>query len=172
MAARRTTHSSATSPPPSALPAPNTVGWRVQFAPSPPRSEHRRVERLSLSPRVVLISLRHSRSIARRRSAQDLITATLTTSRTPPASPASLQTCHHAQLPTITITLFQPSPTSPTASHLIPPTAKVLNRGCSKLHQAVAINFVKKEDICILRDIEQYYSTQIDEMPMNVADLI
>jgi ATP-dependent RNA helicase len=24
----------------------------------------------------------------------------------------------------------------------------------------------------ILRDIEQYYSTQIDEMPMNVGDLI
>ncbi|XP_006650261.1 eukaryotic initiation factor 4A-III homolog A-like [Oryza brachyantha] len=38
--------------------------------------------------------------------------------------------------------------------------------------KGVAINFVKKEDIRILRDIEQYYSTQIDEMPMNVADLI
>ncbi|KAG8094686.1 hypothetical protein GUJ93_ZPchr0012g20458 [Zizania palustris] len=60
----------ATSPPPSALPAPNTVGWRVQFAPSPPCSERRRVERLSLSPRAMLISLRRSRSIARRRSAQ------------------------------------------------------------------------------------------------------
>jgi len=31
----------------------------------------------------------------------------------------------------------------------------------------VAINFVKSDDIRILRDIEQYYSTQIDEMPMN-----
>ena len=31
---------------------------------------------------------------------------------------------------------------------------------------------VKNDDIRILRDIEQYYSTQIDEMPMNVADLI
>ena len=31
----------------------------------------------------------------------------------------------------------------------------------------VAINFVKNDDIRILRDIEQYYSTQIDEMPMN-----
>lgn len=38
--------------------------------------------------------------------------------------------------------------------------------------QGVAINFVKTDDIKILRDIEQYYSTQIDEMPMNVADLI
>ncbi|GJW51214.1 zinc finger, CCHC-type containing protein [Tanacetum coccineum] len=38
--------------------------------------------------------------------------------------------------------------------------------------RGVAINFVKTDDIKILRDIEQYYSTQIDEMPMNVADLI
>jgi len=38
--------------------------------------------------------------------------------------------------------------------------------------KGVAINFVMSEDIRILRDIEQYYSTQIDEMPMNVADLI
>jgi hypothetical protein len=40
------------------------------------------------------------------------------------------------------------------------------------LVQGVAINFVKNDDIKILRDIEQFYSTQIDEMPMNVADLI
>jgi len=38
--------------------------------------------------------------------------------------------------------------------------------------KGVAINFVKDDDIRVLRDIEQYYSTQIDEMPMNVADLI
>lgn len=38
--------------------------------------------------------------------------------------------------------------------------------------KGVAINFVKNEDILILRDIEQYYSTQIDEMPMNVSDLV
>ncbi|RHX98005.1 hypothetical protein DYB25_000740 [Aphanomyces astaci] len=38
--------------------------------------------------------------------------------------------------------------------------------------KGVAINFVKDDDIRILRDIEQFYSTQIDEMPMNVADLI
>jgi ATP-dependent RNA helicase len=31
---------------------------------------------------------------------------------------------------------------------------------------------VENNDIRILRDIEQFYSTQIDEMPMNVADLI
>jgi ATP-dependent RNA helicase len=38
--------------------------------------------------------------------------------------------------------------------------------------KGVAINFVKNDDLKILRDIEQYYSTQIDEMPMNVTDLI
>jgi ATP-dependent RNA helicase len=38
--------------------------------------------------------------------------------------------------------------------------------------KGVGINFVKSDDIRILRDIEQYYSTQIDEMPMNVADLV
>ncbi|KAJ6919050.1 eukaryotic initiation factor 4A-3 [Populus alba x Populus x berolinensis] len=35
--------------------------------------------------------------------------------------------------------------------------------------KGVAINFVKSDDIRILRDIEQYYSTQIDEMPMNIG---
>ncbi|XP_014757972.1 eukaryotic initiation factor 4A-III homolog A [Brachypodium distachyon] len=38
--------------------------------------------------------------------------------------------------------------------------------------KGVAINFVREIDITILRDIEQFYSAQIDEMPMNVADLI
>ena len=37
--------------------------------------------------------------------------------------------------------------------------------------KGVAINFVKHDDIRILRDIEQYYSTQIDEMPMNSESL-
>jgi ATP-dependent RNA helicase len=34
--------------------------------------------------------------------------------------------------------------------------------------KGVAINFVRNDDIRILRDIEQYYSTQIDEMPMSL----
>eukprot|EP00899_Mesostigma_viride_P025775 jgi/Mesvir1/6382/Mv12117-RA.1 len=38
--------------------------------------------------------------------------------------------------------------------------------------KGVAINFVLNDDIRILRDIEQYYSIQIDELPINVADLI
>jgi ATP-dependent RNA helicase len=33
--------------------------------------------------------------------------------------------------------------------------------------KGVAINFVTSDDVRILRDIELYYSTQIDEMPMN-----
>uniref|UniRef100_T1IKN4 RNA helicase n=1 Tax=Strigamia maritima TaxID=126957 RepID=T1IKN4_STRMM len=38
--------------------------------------------------------------------------------------------------------------------------------------KGVAINFTKLDEIRIMRDIEQYYSTQIDEMPVNLADLI
>ncbi|CAJ2631069.1 unnamed protein product [Trifolium pratense] len=38
--------------------------------------------------------------------------------------------------------------------------------------KGVSINFVKNDDIKILRDIEQYYSTQIIDLPSNVADLI
>ena len=32
------------------------------------------------------------------------------------------------------------------------------------MKQGVGINFVRQDDVRILRDIEQYYSTQIDEM--------
>lgn len=38
--------------------------------------------------------------------------------------------------------------------------------------KGVSINFVKNEDIKMLRDIELYYSIQIDEMPMNIAELL
>lgn len=38
--------------------------------------------------------------------------------------------------------------------------------------KGVAINFVCSDDVKVLRDIEKYYSTQIDEMPMNVSDMI
>ena len=38
--------------------------------------------------------------------------------------------------------------------------------------KGVAINFIVQEDVRVLRDIEQFYNTQIEEMPMNVADLI
>jgi len=38
--------------------------------------------------------------------------------------------------------------------------------------KGVAINFLISGDVRYLRDIEQFYNTQIDEMPLNVADLI
>lgn len=38
--------------------------------------------------------------------------------------------------------------------------------------KGVAINFVKAEDTRLLKDIENFYSTQIEEMPSNVADLM
>ncbi|KAJ7831733.1 eukaryotic initiation factor 4A-II-like protein [Mycena olivaceomarginata] len=34
------------------------------------------------------------------------------------------------------------------------------------------LNFVTVDDVRILRDIEQFYNTQIDEMPVNAAELI
>lgn len=36
--------------------------------------------------------------------------------------------------------------------------------------KGLAINFVRDEDVRLLRDIEQFYSTQIEEMPTNVSD--
>ncbi|KAH8915301.1 DEAD-domain-containing protein [Atractiella rhizophila] len=38
--------------------------------------------------------------------------------------------------------------------------------------KGVAINFVTLDDVKILRDIEQYYATQIDEMPVNISDVV
>ena len=38
--------------------------------------------------------------------------------------------------------------------------------------KGVAINFLTESDVRYLRDIEQFYNTEISEMPMDVADLI
>merc|ERR1712241_1551766 len=38
--------------------------------------------------------------------------------------------------------------------------------------KGVGINFVTTADVRLMKDIEQYYHTQIDEMPMDIADLI
>jgi translation initiation factor 4A len=38
--------------------------------------------------------------------------------------------------------------------------------------KGVAINFVTNDDVRAMREIEAFYNTQIEEMPMNVADLI
>lgn len=47
-----------------------------------------------------------------------------------------------------------------------------IGRGGRFGRKGVAINFITREDERTLRDIEQFYNTQIEEMPMNVADLI
>merc|ERR1712100_936635 len=47
-----------------------------------------------------------------------------------------------------------------------------IGRGGRFGRKGVAINFVTADDVRTMRDIEQFYNTQIDEMPMNVADLI
>ncbi|KAI8069210.1 ATP-dependent RNA helicase eIF4A [Gongronella butleri] len=47
-----------------------------------------------------------------------------------------------------------------------------IGRGGRFGRKGVAINFVCNEDVRMMRDIEQFYNTQIEEMPMNVADLI
>ena len=47
-----------------------------------------------------------------------------------------------------------------------------IGRGGRFGRKGVAINFVTADDTRALRDIEQFYNTHVDEMPMNVADLI
>jgi len=47
-----------------------------------------------------------------------------------------------------------------------------IGRGGRFGRKGVAINFVSSEDVAALRELEQFYNTQIDEMPLNVADLI
>jgi len=38
--------------------------------------------------------------------------------------------------------------------------------------KGVAINFVTNNDVRVMKDIEKYYHTQIEEMPMDIADMI
>merc|ERR1712072_356695 len=47
-----------------------------------------------------------------------------------------------------------------------------IGRGGRFGRKGVAINFITTDDIPAMREIESFYNTQIDEMPMNVADLI
>ncbi len=47
-----------------------------------------------------------------------------------------------------------------------------IGRGGRFGRKGVAINFVTADDIRIMREIEAFYSTQIDEMPLSVADLL
>jgi len=47
-----------------------------------------------------------------------------------------------------------------------------IGRGGRFGRKGVAINFMTIDDRRTLKDIETFYNTQIEEMPMNVADLI
>lgn len=47
-----------------------------------------------------------------------------------------------------------------------------IGRGGRFGRKGVAINFVTQDDVRTLHDIEQFYNTTIEEMPMNVADLL
>ncbi|WVQ85866.1 ATP-dependent RNA helicase eIF4A [Cryptococcus sp. DSM 104549] len=47
-----------------------------------------------------------------------------------------------------------------------------IGRGGRFGRKGVAINFVTGEDKAMLEEIETYYNTQVEEMPLNVADLI
>jgi len=47
-----------------------------------------------------------------------------------------------------------------------------IGRGGRFGRKGVAINFVTSDDARILQDLETFYNTRIDEMPLNVADLI
>lgn len=47
-----------------------------------------------------------------------------------------------------------------------------IGRGGRFGRKGVAINFVTDEDYNVMKEIESYYATQIEEMPMNLADLI
>lgn len=58
------------------------------------------------------------------------------------------------------------------APHPLFPVLRRIGRGGRFGRKGVAINFVTEEDKRILRDIETFYNTTVEEMPMNVADLI
>lgn len=51
-------------------------------------------------------------------------------------------------------------------------TAFRIGRGGRFGRKGVAINMVTEDDKRTLRDIETFYNTTVEEMPMNVADLI
>ncbi|KAL1916145.1 uncharacterized protein VTP21DRAFT_6149 [Calcarisporiella thermophila] len=47
-----------------------------------------------------------------------------------------------------------------------------IGRGGRFGRKGVGINFVTEGDVGMMREIEKFYNTQVEEMPMNVADLI
>jgi ATP-dependent RNA helicase len=46
-----------------------------------------------------------------------------------------------------------------------------IGRGGRFGRKGVAINFVTEEEVSVLRDIEMFYSTTIDEMPVTIGEL-
>ena len=47
-----------------------------------------------------------------------------------------------------------------------------IGRGGRFGRKGCAINFVTKDDYRLMKDIEQYYNTKIDEMPTDIANLL
>lgn len=47
-----------------------------------------------------------------------------------------------------------------------------IGRGGRFGRKGVAINFITQDDVRVLKDIEQFYNTTIEEMPLDVADLL
>ncbi|MGH0166707.1 UNVERIFIED_CONTAM: hypothetical protein FKN15_050913 [Acipenser sinensis] len=58
------------------------------------------------------------------------------------------------------------------SSMFIPAPSTQIGRGGRFGRKGVAINMVTEDDKRTLRDIETFYNTTVEEMPMNVADLI
>lgn len=46
-----------------------------------------------------------------------------------------------------------------------------IGRGGRFGRKGVAINFITTDDIPMHREIEKFYNTQVEEMPMNIAEL-
>lgn len=47
-----------------------------------------------------------------------------------------------------------------------------IGRGGRFGRKGVAINFITAEDVAMQREIEKFYNTQIDEMPMDIQNLL
>lgn len=82
---------------------------------------------------------------------------------------SSTTICRPTGMPSL-ITLDKPITKDP--SHYREAYLHRIGRSGRFGRKGVAINFVTLEDVRILRDIEQFYSTVIDEMPVGVADLV
>ncbi len=48
----------------------------------------------------------------------------------------------------------------------------IISRGCRFVRKVLAINFVTDDDRRTLIDIQQFYNTEIHDMPINIVDLI